>query len=445
MRNALSIVALVSLVFHSVGTADEVRLEDGSSITGEVLALDAGSSLKIAAEISPNPLSLKADRISRVTFSHNGEPEEKRDATLMLTNGDRLPCDVLGISEDQVHLVTDTAGNLSVNRNMVSSIELGMRPRRLIYQGPVGIENWNISEGWQFEDGAFISDKEGSIAAPFEELPESFSLSFSLEWVNRPNFQVYFCSEHDAGGGGKHNRYYLQFNQAGFELKRQIAGEPPYQSLGVIERLPKSFNEPKVDIELRVDRRSRLIIVYLDGQLEGSYGDPLKTPPGGNKVIFHSNLKEGEGHEVTNIQLKEWDSTGDRHRSEDRGEGDGDALIDYEGQRFSGNLLRTSAKNETQLLLFQSPHFPKALEIPLDRVSTIFLTRPSDSMDQTDLILNLSGEGVLSASDCRFENNRVKLEHPLLGSVDIDRKSVRSMVNREARDKDEDNANQEDE
>lgn len=443
MMKVLSTVVLGTLACHALVTADEVRLNDGSSITGEVLGLDAGSSLKIAAEISPEPLSLKADQISRVSFSHKGDTTPKRDATLMLVNGDRLPCDVLGISEEQVHLITDTAGNLTVDRNIVSSIELGMSPRRLIYKGPTGIEDWKVSEGWQFEDGSFVSDDEGSISASFDELPESFSLSFTLEWFNRPNFQVYFCSEHDEGGGGKHNRYYLQFNQAGFELKRQIAGEPPYQSLGVIERLPKSFNEPKVEVELRVDRRSRLIVVYLDGQLQGSYGDPLKSPPGGNKVIFHSNLKEEEGHEVSSIQLKEWDSTGDRHRSEDRGEGDGDALIDYEGQRFSGRLLKTANKDDASVVLFQSPHFPKALEIPIDRVSTIFLARPSESLDQTSLVLNLSGEGVLSASDCRFESDQVKLEHPLLGAIQIDRKSVRSMVNREARD--EDNATQDDE
>lgn len=430
MRSASSIACSLTLAVGCSLSADEVRLEDGSTITGSVLGLDAGTSLLIEADISAKPLSLRADQIRKVSFTHEENTEPGRDATLMLVNGDRIPCDVIGISDESLTIMTNAGGQLSIDRSIVSSVELGMQPRRVIYQGPSGLEDWKVEDGWQFEENAFVSEGDGSIARPFEGLPESFSLSFLLSWSQNPNFQVYFCSSHDEGGGGKHDRYYLQFNKAGFEIKRQSSGSSPYQSLGIIDRPPKSFGEPKAQIELRVDRDQRLIHFYIDGKLEGSYDDPLPKPPAGNSVVFHSNLKDGEGHHIQNIILKEWDSTGDRHRSEDRGEGDGDALIDYEGQRFSGKLLQTSEKDGGSVVLFQSPHFPKALEIPLDQVSTIFMARPSGTENRSELVLNLGGGGFLSATDCRFAEDKVKVEHPLLGSIEITRDSLLSMVKR---------------
>jgi hypothetical protein len=429
-----SFLAATALIVH----ADQVKLEDGSTITGEVLELDAGSALKIQSGIATAPLSLRAEQIRKVSFSKDLEASERRDATLTLVNGDRLPCDVIGIDAEQVRIMTNAAGALSIGRNIVSSVELGIRPRRVLYEGPAGLEDWKVDEGWLFQDNALLSEGRGSVSRSFEELPESFSLAFLMSWAQRPNFQVYFCSDQDQAGGGKHDRYYLQFGAAGFELKRQSSEDPTYHTLGTIQRGPSTFNEPKVNIELRVDRDRRLIQVFLDGKLEGSFPDPLATAPKGNGVIFLSNLNEGEGHLISDIRIREWDSVGDRHRSEDRGEGDGDALIDHEGQRFSGELIQTKDNDNNPVALFKSPHFPKPLEIPLEQISTVFLSRPTESLDQSALVLNVANGGFLSASGCRFVDDRIKLEHPLLGSMDIARSSVRSMVKRQANDEDDD-------
>ena len=431
MRHAFSITPLVIWLGIAPISADEVKLEDGSSITGEVLGLDAGGELRIAVPIAPEPLSIRAGQVRKVTLSHEAEESIERDATLTLTNGDRLPCDIVGIDDENVRVVTDTAGELSVKRDWVSSLQLGIRPRRVLYQGPAGLEDWKVDEGWHFEDDALASEGRGSVSRSFESLPASFSLSFLLTWAQRPNFQIYFCSEHDEAGGGKHDRYYLQFNAAGFEIKRQSSGESTYHTLGSVQRKPNGFNDPRVAIELRVDRENKIIQLYLDGKLEGSFPDPLATSPEGNGMIFTSNLKAGEGHRVSRIIVREWDSVGDRHQSEDRGEGDGDALIDHEGQRFSGELIDTRQTADGSSVFFKSPHFPKALEIPLSKVSTIFLSRPTDVDSSSELILGVAGGGFLSANDCRFVDDKVELDHPMLGALKIDRSSVRTMVKRE--------------
>lgn len=421
---------LLATVLLPLG-ADEIKLEDGSRITGKVLGLDAGASLRIAVPIAPEPLTIRADQVRKVTLSHNVEDANERDATLTLINGDRLPCDVAGINQNDVTVTTDMAGELMINREWVSSIQLGIRPRRILYEGPTAMEDWKVSESWHFGEGALTSGGNGSISRSFESLPDSFSLSFVLAWAQRPNLQVYFCSEHDEGGGGKHDRYYLQFNAAGFELKRQSSGDATYHTLGTVQRTPGTFNDPKVSVEMRVDRDRRLIQLYLDGKLEGSFPDPLARAPEGTGIIFLSNLKADEGHRISKIELREWDSVGDRHQSEDRGDGDGDALIDHEGQRFSGELIEIQKADGQSEVLFKSPHFPKALEIPLEQVSTIFLSRPTGMEKSSDLILGVVGGGFLSASDCRFTDDHVELKHPMLGAMKLARSSVSSIVKRE--------------
>lgn len=432
MRGPSIILILLAAITPSL-RADEVKLSDGGILTGKVMAIAADGKIAVDLPIAEHPLQLRADHVRRVEFSGTNQERFEHDARLTLINGDTLPCDIISIDEQMLSVFTSFAGPLEVPRNVVTTAQLGIRPHQLVYQGPENLEDWKVEENWHYQDGTLTSDGRGSISRSFDELPESFSFRFDVSWVARPNLQVYFCSDTTNSGGGKINRYYLQMGSAGIEIKRQSStGKTPYQTIALISRMPESFKNRHVNIEIRVDHRRRMLMLFLDGELEGRFQDPLPDPPVGKTIVFQSNVSNSEGHRISKIKLHQWDPTSERHKSEDRGDSKTDSLIDNEGQRFAGSLVATQGEGEELVVLFKNPHNPDALAIPMTSISTVFFsTSAAPAQAQPPLLLSLSDSGSLGAEVCTFSADEVELTHSLLGPMRIKRSTVKTLERRE--------------
>jgi len=414
-------------------TADEVQLEDGGRLTGRVRDFGVNGRLTLESPLSTGPLQLRAEEVVEVGFSGAASQRGEHDARVTLLNGDVLPCNLSAIDEEGLQVTTRFAGGFTVPREVVRTVQLGIRPARMVFRGPENLEGWKVEENWDFKEGSLVSGGRGSVSRTIDEMPDSFSLSFKLAWASRPNFQIFFCSDVPDAGGGKHDRYYLQFNSGGMELKRQSSEGNPYQSVADIPRPPDSFAERQAEFELRLDRRQRLLLVYVDGELEGRYPDPHDKVPTGKTLILSSNSSTENAHRVSDIVVREWDAAGERHKSEDRGDTGQDALIDNLGDRYRGRLIGSRGSGEDLVLLFKSQHFPEPLEIPARRVSTLFFRATEFELpDEAPLVLVLAEDGRLGTTACTFRGEEVALSHPLLGDLNLDRPAVRVLKRRAA-------------
>lgn len=434
MIRTLSILLFASIVVPAA--ADLVTLSDGGRLTGSVTALD-GDTLTLDSPLSPDPVRLRAGGISQVRFDEQETTTATHDARLILTNGDRLPCDLTAISPESVRVSTGFAGELEIARASIATLQLGIRPRRVLYSGPRSLKDWNISEGWQLDAGALVSNGRGSISRALEPMPKTFSIQFDLVWREPPNFQFYFCSPSEIPGGGKIDRYYLQFGSAGFELKRQSSGPATYHTLGSIARRPSSFPDSRATVELRVDLSARRIEMLIDGEPSGRFDDPLETAPEGNRIIFVGNEDKPGAHRIEGIKLRAWNPAGDRQLDENRGDTEGDSFIDIDGERFTGKLIGR-APDDASIILFKSPHDPKPWRVPVDRVSTLFFSKPDPDAAKPPLVVGLADHGFLGAGSCRFGSRKATLTHPLIGEIAIDRTAIRSVVRREEKPEEED-------
>lgn len=430
-RRLLKSAAFLILAAQA-GIADQVSLLDGGRLSGEVVSMSSEGSLILDSTLAAAALEIRPEQIRRVDFKQASGRLADHDARLLLVNDDILPCDLLGIDEKQIQVRTSFAGELTIPRQVVKRLQLGIRPHRPIVSGIGDSGKWFITnKDWSVNGNELVSSGSGIAGQDVPQLGDSFSLSFLLKWQQRPTFKVFFCSDPEKGSGGELDRYYLQFNAEGLELKRQSSGRTSYHGLGVINRTPDTFSNRQVRIEFRVDRRARMILLYLDGELEGRFPDQLETAPQANGFVFESSTQAAAAHSVSEFEIREWDASGDRHQSEDRGDETTDAVIDHDGQRFSGSLLATARNDERAVVLFQSPHLDQPLTIPTDRISTIFLANPAAGPDPSELYFGLGGNGRISASNGRFDQTQIQLDHPLLGKLTLDRSAAASLERRE--------------
>ncbi|MCW1913912.1 hypothetical protein OJ996_10020 [Luteolibacter sp. GHJ8] len=409
-------------ILAATALADDVILNEGSRLSGTVTAMNPAGELSLESPLSFEPFHLRPEGIKRVEFStpKTSIPDE-HDAMLVLANGDQFACDLKAVDGDSVQVHTAFAGDLDIPRPLVGTVQLGVKPRKTIYKGPQSDNGWTIRNGWRFDGNMFVTDGNGTLARRFET-PGSYAIKFRLAWRNTPNIQIFFADDL-METTGRTDRYHLSFDGSGLQLKRQIRGDSyPNKDMHSLRMDPADFSDSQIEIELRVDRKLSLVHLYVNGQPEGKYADPMKETPAGQGLMFYSKIAGDEIMTVQDLEIREWDASADRHRSETRGDETKDVVITRTSDRSTGEIL--GLKDDK--VLYKSPHYPEPVELHTSEISTLFFARKPDqaTAKAAPLKLDLRLRASLSIAACEFADDHFKVTHPLLGELEVKREAV---------------------
>lgn len=412
----------------SSAIAADVSMKGEAKLTGEITGMDADGTILLVAPVSAKPLLIKGDQVIKVDFGVSDEKTLLPDQRLELTNGDILPVRVNSMDDGLLRVESPVFGQLAIPREAVSSLQLGIIAEKMIYSGPEDFSGWKRNEGgeqaWDHEEGGFVAKGQGTLSRDVF-LPEKFILRFSFAWRNHPNFQFGFAEGTNAGA----EKYLMEFGGSGLALYRESA-KRARTPIVLLARTPEQLAQRRMEVEIRGDRSRGLLELRIDGELEGRYTDPVQPIPDGTGISLVSRAARASEQTVSDIRILEWDDRGDRHRSEERGDGKSDSLIGRYGERFGGNLEGIRDTAGAKVYLFKSDFQKEPLELPEEEVSTVFLsgeTKASTSDNEGGLILNLRGNGSMRVSSCKFDGDFVKAEHPLLGALEFARSGIASI------------------
>ncbi|MGE9266693.1 MAG: hypothetical protein ACQKBY_01250, partial [Verrucomicrobiales bacterium] len=202
-----------------------------------------------------------------------------------------------------------------------------------------------------------------------------------------------------------------------------------YLRIDNIQTLPTHLSENEVDIELRVNRETKEIILYYDGKKIGRYLDPAGEVPGGAYFSIDSRTSTKHGNILKNIRLFEWDARTrllqDEEAPADRAN---DALTTDEGDRYSGQIL--TYQSDKAGFLLQAPHAEERIEIPLDKTKLIHFARPAEGQEvpPATFRVDLGDSGRLALNGLRIEKDRLIADHPILGSLELARPALRKVT-----------------
>ena len=435
ISNQLRLAVLLGIA-PLAARADDLTLFGGNArLTGTVRAIDEAGVMELSTELSTEPLFLKNGAVDRVEFTSKEESGKSPSALVELANGDLLPLEIEGLDDSRLVAVSPDAGRLEIPREALSSLQMGVETRKVVYSGPRNLEEWagdKDFKNWTFENRSLVANGPAQ-AAMKVALPERFVLRFTLKWQAKqsPNFQFYFADPLKEKGEAV-DRYYLQFGGAGLEIKREASKGKRYNPVILLNRTPNQYITRELQVEARVDRRAARIQLYLNGEPEGEFFDPIPNVPTGSGLMVVSNTQNGVPQEVSNIEVLELDDSRGRHRAEDRGDPKVDSLISREDDRFSGSLLEIRKQGDGKKVLFRmkSDFQENPEEIPDSEVSTVFFAKKE--IKETDpagspFVLHLHGKGSLRVASCRFAGNEVTAVHPLLGTLRIRREGILAM------------------
>jgi len=419
-------------------SADNLTFADGSSqLTGTVRSIDEADRLEFLSPLSPQPLLLKGETIEKVEFSMSNDAPALPTALIELTNGDLLPAAIESLDDRMLTVTSPSAGRLAIHRNNLSSLQLGIHQRNLVYAGPNGLDEWiegqPDSKNWKFINNSLTARGSATASMKIAALPRQFILRFTLKWKDKqaPNFQVYFADPLKAKGAPS-DRYYLQFGSAGLEIKREASKGKRYNTIAQLNRTPNQFPDRQIEVEIRNDRNGSRLQLFLNGEPEGEFIDPISPVPDGSGITLVSNAPTGSIQEILHIEVLEYNDSRMRHHAEERGDPKTDSLISIEDDRWSGKLTKINKTPEGSMFhFFNSNVQTDPFEIPETDVSTVFFASENfvkAGGEAPRLILNLRGEGSLRVNSCRFTDDTAFADHPLLGRLELRRRNIISIV-----------------
>lgn len=421
----LALLALLASRFPCL--ADELTLNGEAHLAGTVTAITENGGVRLESPLSAEPLQLRPGSMKKITFAESQGTPPSGTTRVKLHSGDILPCELKSLDGETLKVGTSFSGELGIPRSAISSLELGILAEKPLFSATAGMEGWKTN-AWRFKDGTFSSFSTGPLSRAFE-LPDQYIVRFRLSWKGMPNIRVCFADPLDPQQKSP-NRYFMQFNSSGFALHRQNSTGRTYLPFATLSRRPDSFNNSQMDIEVRVDRTQSMVWLYLDGNLEGRFSDAAPAPKTGG-ISFESNTGNESEHRISNFSILSWDATGDRHRTEDRGDRKSDSLIDAQGDRYSGHLESVTLGADSEpSLVFKSPLLEKPIVIPAKKVSTVFFAedKASDVKPKVmPLILTLRDGGTLKVAGCTFSGDDLQVNHPLLGPLTLKRASLLSI------------------
>lgn len=420
------------LLAATAASADDITLASGNSrLSGEVRAIHADGAIELASPLSQQPLRLKNGAVRKVEFTALPSTADAPGAIVELANGDRIPATVETLDDRTLTVNSPHAGRVSIPRAALSSLQLGVREHKLVYSGPKNLEEWQGLDGQlknlSIDGGALIANGQASAVRDIG-LPRDFIIRFTLIWQERqmPNFQVYFADPLRPRGEPT-NRYYVQFNGAGVELKREVEHGKRWHSFVTLNRTPNLYPNRELKVEVHVVRSTSRLKLFINEEPEGEWEDPIGSIPEGGGIAIVSNASNGNVQRVSGIRILELDDSRTRHGAEDRGDGKQDSLISRDDDRWGGSLTEIRPAASGPVFVFKSDFQNEPLEIPETDVSTVFFAKPAGEADPgaaPAYRLRLRDGGSLQISSCRFDGDSVTAGHPLLGELRLGRAGV---------------------
>jgi len=424
-------VALVFILMIAVARAEIVILTGDTRLSGTLRSIGEAGKNQLTSILSTQPLALQPEAIEKIDFNDHPVITNPHETLIELVNGDFLTANIEKLDAQNLIANSSEVGQFTIPRTALKSILHSGQKKKPIYTGPNDAKEWihgtDESKQWKFTNNALKANGLAYAAREFK-LPNQFTLKFILKWRANPNLQVSFADPLAAKIEAV-DRYYLQINTAGIEIKRESSKDKRFQTLILSTLTPNQFSDNQVSVEIKVDRTNSQLDLILNGEMVDSCVDLSADTPQGNGVSIVNSAETGLPQEIQNIEILEMDH---KDRQNDKGfeHSENDRLIRRNNDRMEGLIVGISRGSRGNLYQFKTDSQTDPLVLNEEDISAVLFKQSVEakrsSVDHL-FALHLTDEGLLGVSSCKFSDEYVTVIHPLIGLLKVKRTRIISL------------------
>ena len=394
---------------------ETINFFDGSSVKGNLVAMDQKRILRWKHASSPAPLPFDYSGVDSVFFNRlrqsiSGIPQLTR---VHLANGDFLRGNLIEMDRETLIFSSLFAQNLHIPMGSIRRMDFLPPSFEILYDSSQGLRGWKTSnsKAWREDLGDLVSVFSGGAGTTLAN-KEVIGVQFHAEWEKSFYLAIRFFSDSDGGNYGNvgyhlsfsNNRISLQANKIiNGKLMRETIGSKIIAEMSGIKKGSFSVHALRPEKEFAVEFNGREVARWKDSSKDflPTENGILFVNQGGNSYL---RLKE--------LSITGW--TGDsfpKSKSLDIKD-DNQSLITFVNGD-STSLTGSSATGDTLTLKSGQGTF----EVPLDRVRSLVLpNKPLPSTTEpTERILMHQSLGKLSFQLSSIKKNQLNGKHPYFG------------------------------
>lgn len=410
----------------TLAAQSSITLQNGNLLTGQIQTLKENGECELTLSATSTPITIKAGMLEAVEFNNDSEKKHHPEI-LTLINGDKLPCEITALTNNNFEVSTHYGGNFKIPRNHIHSVTFNRSQQQTLYSGPEKRHDFEQLDQWKVLDNTLHTNT--SAAASIElPLPENFSVSFTAKWNGeRPKFRLYLCSDAYRKADIE-NAYFIDFTISNIQIYRTTPSRPK-QRIGQIPIRLKELSQRTAEVQVQVDRKLQQLSLFVDGNSFGTFDDTEIFAPSANWTLFEANM-QNEELILSDIIFKEHEGNLFSGELEDKPLDDKlDTFYDNEGLSYTGELTEISTTEQKRILSFDSKHADTPLKVPLKYAHRVHLANSiAVGSNNSNYVIKLHNGGLLHLSNLQLDSNNALTTHPILGVIKLGRDSLSSLT-----------------
>ena len=426
MHSLFRLLTASSFILASqfLSAADSVTLSNGNILEGEIVSIDNENTLKFKHPASSELIEIDSKKLQKLLFNV-GDKSSTKNANSMLrfVNGDSIMADITAIDDNSISFTSPSTGSHTVARQQVTSIKFGDAITQTLYNFDNTKKPFNHNKGWLYKESKGHPTLKAQNSAQMWQsfdLTKEFILKFNLAWDSDAQPQLVL----HLGATGKqilntNSRYEVLMQSRSIAISQHINGRKFTIGSGRSELLR---NNPKrqIQVEIRVSRTERKVVVYINGRKVAQTNQKDKTipiPPTG-KFIGFQNYSSSNPISIKEMNLQTWDGLDTPDKVTSIPASADDVVEIDNGDVFSGKLNSISKDSKGALQCnFSSTLFASgSATYPLKNITSLLLKSKAIEASKMKPSKLRSG-GSVKLSEVVLEGGVIKAKHPILGEL----------------------------
>ncbi|GAA5483426.1 hypothetical protein [Haloferula sargassicola] len=388
------IAALLALV-AAAGSANPMTAQfaNGDQVHGELRSI-SDSRFGWQADWLGKAAEFVLDDLNEIRIPTAREaalPEGEHTARVILSNGDQLRGVLRALDDEKVILRTQYAGDLTLRRDMVASLDIRDRAVTL-FRGPSSMEGWTLTDekSWDYADGALVCRGSGGIRRDVGR-HQKISVSLDITWNERTDLSLRTHGKPGKDKDGELETFYelaCQNQYISFRKRIHLPGGrrtqiQPIGSVGAVDDLNR---EGVVRLEMQQDIEKGVFRLIIGDRVVSDWRD--NDPDAGDFGPFlELRSQQSAGTRVSRIQVESWDGIleggfqtrrnfmGDAEPEEPEPEDFGSKILLRNGDAVEGGIREI----EDGMVTVHSEL--KDFSLPVSRLRTFALRSEDDAKD----------------------------------------------------------------
>lgn len=465
---------------------DMIRFSNHDTLHGHFQAFTGKENLLWKSDQAAKPIDFETKKIQRITLNRGQAYKTLQyHSAVHLINGDVIPGKITVVDASSVTLVTDHLGTLTIPRDSITHLSLHPYGGKLLYYGPLNEDGWKTinsnlktvdkedakekrepaggekkdepkksekelvkeaeakkKENWQYLANAWYAGTGRSHYLLRENaLPDQCVLSFKLAWRGTLYANIILYADFDPPERKKDdessrspnavvgNAYILSltahsanlssisFDENGKALTNRLEETRPLLGLS---------RKDEAKIELRIDRLSKSILIFVDGSFKGKWDLGPSYEDKGNHLAFVRNVHYNNAQfRISDISIAKWNGMKDSAQSMSNTKRDV-ILLNNGVDRFSGTF-----KHLRNGQISFMGNYDNAMTIPAEEVQEINLAtnqlKPKEESPKLNAHFFVYPFGKISGTlvtPQQGPSGKTLLNHHILGEIQLDTRYI---------------------